>query len=208
MLRLAVLALGLAVPAAPAVAACRLALVLALDVSSSVDGREDRLQRDGLAAALIADDVVAAILSQPDFVVALNVFEWSGRDEQVPVLGWTQLSSRADIEGAAAAIAASTRRSDDFPTALGSAMGYASTLFPSGPACERKVIDVSGDGKNNAGYGPESAYRYFPFDGVTVNALAIGGRLEDLPGYYRRTLIRGPAPSSRRPRITATSWWR
>jgi hypothetical protein len=65
---------------------CRLALILGMDISSSVDPRKDALQRLGLAAALRAPDVVDAILSQPDRPVALAMFEWSGRIQQDMVL--------------------------------------------------------------------------------------------------------------------------
>ena len=75
-LRACIAAAGMAVATGPAMAqeACRLALVLAMDISSSVDPLEDALQRGGLAQALRAPDVVDAILSQPDRPVALAMF--------------------------------------------------------------------------------------------------------------------------------------
>lgn len=178
--------------AAGSAAACRMALVLALDVSSSVDDREDRLQRTGLAAALVSPQVMAAILAQPAYPVALHVFEWSGRNQQTTLLDWTFLTDRATIVAAAAAIAESNRRQSAFPTALGYALGHAASVLSTAPRCERHTVDVSGDGKNNAGFPPDAAYRHFAFGGVTVNALAIGGEGDDLSGYYRREVIRGP----------------
>lgn len=186
------LAAVLALTAAPAAAQCRLALVLALDVSSSVDAREDALQRTGLAAALRAPDVQAAILSQPGFPVALHVFEWSGRYQQSTLLGWRFLRSPADIDAAAAAIAESPRAHANFPTALGYALGHAATMLAQAPRCERQTVDVSGDGRNNAGFGPQTAYRHFPFAEVTVNGLAIGNAAGGLAQYYRDRVIRGP----------------
>ena len=179
-------------PVSAVEAQCRLALVLALDVSSSVDAREDDLQRRGLAAALSAPDVQAAILSDRDYPVVLYVFEWSGRYQQSALLDWRYLRSSEDITDAAAAIAESSRQHSNFPTALGYALGHAVTLIREGPQCERRTIDVSGDGRNNAGFGPQTAYRHFPFDGVTVNGLAIGGTQEGLPLYYEANVIRGP----------------
>ncbi|MEL6103903.1 MAG: DUF1194 domain-containing protein, partial [Pseudomonadota bacterium] len=87
MVRIAA-ALTSACLALPAWGDCRLALLLALDVSSSVDMVEDDLQRGGLAAALVAPEVRAAFLAGPD-PVALAVFEWSGRYNQEIILDWT-----------------------------------------------------------------------------------------------------------------------
>ncbi len=186
------LAVLLVLAAAPAVAECRLALALALDISSSVDAEEDRLQRDGLAAALASPEVQRAVLSVPGQSVALAVFEWSGRYQQDLTLDWRLLSTAADIEAAAAVIRASKRRYAEFPTALGYALGYSAEVFRAAPACLFQTLDVSGDGVNNDGFPPLLAYRNFPLDEVTVNGLAIGGREDDLPGYYRRELIKGP----------------
>ncbi|MEO0865387.1 MAG: DUF1194 domain-containing protein, partial [Pseudomonadota bacterium] len=89
------LALFLALTCAGPAAACRLALLLALDVSSSVDAREDQLQRGGLAAALVAPEVVAAFLASED-PVALAAFEWSGRYNQEILFDWILINSPAD----------------------------------------------------------------------------------------------------------------
>ncbi|MCB2094955.1 MAG: DUF1194 domain-containing protein [Rhodobacteraceae bacterium] len=177
--------------AAPAAAACRLALLLALDVSASVDATEDGLQRRGLARALLAPEVESALLSQAGAPVALGVYEWSGRYNQDMLVNWTELRTRDDIARAALALSRSRRGRDDLPTALGYALGHAASLFRNGPKCRARTLDVSGDGPNNDGFPPDLAYRYFPLDGVTVNALAIGGADEGLADYYQQALIRG-----------------
>lgn len=171
---------------------CRLALMLALDVSSSVDAAEDRLQRDGLAAALTSEEIVEAVLALPGQDVTLAVFEWSGRYQQALLLNWTPLRSRADIFAAAQTIARSRRSYTEYPTAIGFALGYAAGLFDSAPPCLFRTLDVSGDGRNNEGFGPRLAYRNFPFAGITVNGLVIGGQDEDLAAYYARDVIWGP----------------
>jgi hypothetical protein len=171
---------------------CRLALLLALDVSSSVDAVEDRLQREGLAAALATAEVQEAILSVPGQSVALAVFEWSGRYQQDVTLDWRLLRSPADILEAAGAISSSRRPYAEFPTALGYALGYAAGLFEQAPRCDAHTLDVSGDGPNNDGFGPRLAYKHFPLAQVTVNALSIGGQTAGLPDYYRREVIKGP----------------
>ncbi|WP_253913112.1 DUF1194 domain-containing protein [Pseudoruegeria sp. HB172150] len=183
---------GLFVLASPAAAQCRLALALALDISSSVDQVEDRLQREGLAAALTSDDVVEAFLAVPGQEVTLAVFEWSGRYQQDVILSWRKMASRSDIFAAAQRIAGSKRNYTEFPTAIGYALGFAAGLFEDAPPCLFQTLDVSGDGRNNEGFGPALAYANFPLGEVTVNGLVIGQGDDDLMGYYEREVIKGP----------------
>ncbi|SLN39363.1 hypothetical protein ROG8370_01628 [Roseovarius gaetbuli] len=191
MVRLAALFLAL-MTAGPALATCRLALVLALDVSSSVDPGEYDLQRVGLAAALDSDDVRHAILRGAPGDVALSVYEWSGNYQQKVHLDWTVLRSDADITDAVGVLAAMTRRTSDYPTALGAGLGYGAQVMARAPKCDRRVIDISGDGINNQGFGPELAYRHFPLDGITVNGLVILGHDPEVLRYYQRHVVRGP----------------
>ncbi|MCF7697955.1 DUF1194 domain-containing protein [Loktanella sp. M215] len=176
--------------------ACRLALVLAMDVSSSVDATEDALQRQGLARALIDPAVMEAFFATDD-PVALNVFEWSGRYNQAQLADWTLIRSPADLTALSQRIATSRRSHNDFPTALGYALGYAAGLLQTAPACLFQTVDVAGDGINNEGFGPEEAYTAFPFDDVTVNGLVVNaadvaGEVGLIP-YYRDHVIHGPA---------------
>ncbi|MEQ9259300.1 MAG: DUF1194 domain-containing protein [Roseovarius sp.] len=170
---------------------CRLALVLALDVSSSVDALEYDLQRVGLAAALSAEEVRHAILSGAPGYVALSVFEWSGFHQHKLQLDWMALRSHADIDHASGVLAQMARSHDDFPTSIGPALGYGATLLERGPRCERRVIDVSGDGVNNYRYGPREAYRHFPFSDVTVNGLVILGDDPAVATYYATEVLQG-----------------
>lgn len=182
---------------APTAEACRLALVLAIDVSSSVDASEDALQRAGLAAALTAPDVQAAFFATPD-PVALAVFEWSGRYNQLIVQDWVFVDTPATLADVANRIATTARSHSDYPTAMGHAVGFAATLLQRGPACDAQTIDVSGDGPNNDGFAPRDAYGAFPLDGVIVNGLVIdqpdpnSPAPVDLLDYYAQNVIRGP----------------
>lgn len=172
---------------------CRLALVLALDVSSSVDAAEYELQRGGLAAALLAPEVRAAILGGAGGGhVALAVYEWSGFFQHKLQLDWTALRAPADIDRAATALAGMTRSHDNFPTSIGPALGFGASLLARGPRCDRRVIDVSGDGVNNYRYGPREAYRHFPLDDVTVNGLVILGEDAAVLSYYGTEVLHGP----------------
>lgn len=175
--------------------ACRLALVLAIDVSSSVDAAEDRLQRHGLAQALIAPDVVAAFFASDD-PVALAAFEWSGRYNQALLADWTLIRAPADLTRLSAQIAASPRSHNDFPTALGYALGHAAGLLRTAPPCLFQTVDIAGDGINNEGFGPQDAYRAFPFQDVTVNGLVVNaadfeGEVGLIP-FYRDEVLHGP----------------
>ena len=173
---------------------CRLALLLALDVSSSVDAAEDRLQRDGVVAALVSEDVQAAFFAD-DARVALAIYEWSGRYNQEIILDWTLIETPADLVLAAQEVAESRRSHDDFPTAMGYALGYGAGLLKRAPPCLTQTIDMAGDGQNNEGFGPQSAYREFPFDGVTVNGLVVNaadfeGEVGLIP-FYRAEVLHG-----------------
>ncbi len=186
------LALAAGLSCGPAAAACRLALVLGLDVSASVDPSEDALQQQGLAAALRSAPVRRAALAVPGDWVALSVFEWSGRWQQATLLDWTPLTDQAAIERAAARIAGSARGTADFPTAVGYALAHALSRFGAGPDCLSRTLDLSGDGIGNEGFGPAQAYAHFPFDEITVNGLPIAGAAEDVVAFYRDEVLRGP----------------
>lgn len=174
---------------------CRLALALAVDISSSVDATEDTLQRSGIVAALTSPEVEAAFFSS-DLPVALAVYEWSGRYNQEVVLDWMMIDSRAALVRAAEVVAASKRSHNDFPTAMGYALGYGAQLLARSPDCLRKTLDMAGDGVSNEGFPPASAYREFPFQGVTVNGLVVNAA--DFEGevgliaFYHGEVIFGP----------------
>lgn len=196
MRRLAGLAVALvcALPAV-AVAECRLALVLALDVSSSVDPREDTLQRGGVVAALTSPEVQAAFFAA-DQHVALAIYEWSGRYQHQLILDWTLINSPGALVRAAETVANSTRSHTEFPTAMGFALGYGARLLERAPPCLHKTLDMAGDGQNNDGFGPQSAYKEFPFADVTVNGLVVNAA--DFEGevgllaFYQAEVLHGP----------------
>ncbi|MEO9827392.1 MAG: DUF1194 domain-containing protein [Paracoccaceae bacterium] len=172
--------------------ACRLALLLALDVSASIDDREYALQSNGLAAAILSPDVSRAFLQSPD-PVALSVFEWSGQRNQHIVVNWRLIETQSDLLAVAQQIRQPYRTEKLSPTSLGNALGFAARHFASAPVCARKTLDVSGDGTNNDGYPAASAYRAYAFGDVVVNALAIGGaqHLPSLVRYFEIEVIRG-----------------
>ncbi len=188
--------LGLAILATPLRAeTCRLALALAMDISTSVDATEDALQRQGLAAALVAPEVTEAFFSSP-MPVALAVYEWSGRTNQRVILNWTMINTETDLLLAASTVQQSVRSDSVSATAMGYALAFGSTLMQQAPRCLFQTIDLSGDGSNNDGYGPDSAYRHFPFENTVVNGLVINaadfeGELFLIP-FFENNVLHGP----------------
>jgi Ca-activated chloride channel family protein len=166
--------------------ACRTALILAMDVSQSVDPGEYRLQIDGLAAAL-RDPEIADILVRDE--VALTVLQWSGVDAQEVSLDWTQMISPSHVELFAAAVEQLPRAFVMSNTAPAEAMGAALRHFDRGPDCTRRIIDMSGDGTPNAGGEVRQMRRAAERAGVTVNGLAIEGLGRAITNFYTRNVI-------------------
>ena len=185
------LALALQSAAARA-AACKLALVLALDISSSVNEREYEIQLHGLARAFRTPEVIQAILTPEGSGIAVIVYEWSGYNQQDVVVPWVMLDSPGAIAAMADRLTAHRRPYTDLTTALGKAIQYGALMFNRGPACARRVIDLSGDGENNDGNGPEFYRAGGVLDGITINGLAIQGAFPDPAAYYREYVIQGP----------------
>jgi Protein of unknown function (DUF1194) len=176
----------------PAGAGCRIALALGIDVSRSISGADYIIQRDGLLAAL-ADPYIRAAFLKPADHITLAIFEWSGQDQQSLILDWTEVHTPADLNRVSAKIATHIRQPGNLPTGLGGALNYALDLVARAPTdCAARVLDVSGDGRNNDGPGPEKVYARQDFGDLVVNGLAIGEHEADLVPYYRTVLIRGP----------------
>lgn len=182
----------LAAPAPASAMVCKLALVLGLDISSSVNAREYRLQLEGLAHALEHEKVMEAILSPEGMGIAVITYEWSGYAQQDLVTGWELLGSREAIRAYAARLRAHQRVYADFPTAIGKAVEYGARLFDTAPPCARRVIDLSGDGENNDGVGPDHFRKQGLLDGITINGLVILGAFPDPSVYYRTHVMQGP----------------
>ena len=172
---------------------CRLALAMALDISSSVNSSEYDIQLKGLVAALRDPAIREAILVVPGAEVQVLVYEWSGYVQQDLIVGWTALSSLADIDALANRIDEHRRTYADFPTAIGKALEYALFEFNRLPKpCAREVIDISGDGVNNDGLGATMIWPALAARNITVNALVIAGASPDPVYHYQYTVITGP----------------
>ncbi|PTX57162.1 Ca-activated chloride channel family protein [Litoreibacter ponti] len=173
---------------APAMA-CELALVLAVDVSGSVDQREYRVQMEGLGAAL-ADSAVTEALVVAEAKVML--LQWTGASRQRVSIPWTHITDFERADALAERVAKTQRVWRNFSTAIGEAVGFSLTHFDAVPECTRRVVDVSGDGYSNEGVPPEEMKAAALRQGVTINGLAIEASEAELTAYYRRNLIVGP----------------
>lgn len=194
--------LMLAPVAAPAQAPdVDLELVLAVDVSRSMDFEEQQLQRDGYAAAFRHPEVLAAIATGPLGRIAVTYFEWAGPLRQSIVVPWTIVASPEDASALADKLGGgdvSRLRG----TSISGSLAFARELFEtSGVVGLRRAIDVSGDGPNNMGM-PVAAVRDQVIDaGITINGLPImlrpGGGfgafgIAELDIYYEDCVIGGP----------------
>ncbi|MEM6888666.1 MAG: DUF1194 domain-containing protein [Pseudomonadota bacterium] len=168
--------------------ACDLALVLAVDVSGSVDSREYRIQMQGLAAALRDGMVIEALVAAEAMV---TLIQWTGSSRQRQTLPWQAMRTDADVEGFAAEIYANKRVWRNYSTAIGEALVVAEDALEAVPQCRRKVIDVSGDGISNEGILPTKRHPSLGAKGIVVNALAIETDDEDLTAWFYENLIWG-----------------
>ena len=182
----ALIVVGLGAAASPARGdeAVDAAIVLAADVSRSIDDEEFDLQRRGYAAAIVSDKLMEAIHSGPHGAIALAYVEWAGEGEQAIVVDWTVLRNSTGAAKFAAALTA-TPRSFLGRTAIGSALDFAMGLFAEGGIeADRKVIDVSGDGTSNQGRGVTEARDAALQAGAVINGLAIFNRRAAAQGGY------------------------
>ncbi|RIY01839.1 DUF1194 domain-containing protein [Aureimonas flava] len=177
-------------------------LVIAVDVSWSMDYGELDIQRDGYVAAFRSPELQQAITDGVHGRVAVTYVEWAGDMSQSVVLPWTL------IDGKAAAEAFAYRLSEAAPdrmrrTSISSAIDFAAGLFDgNGFEGLRRVIDVSGDGPNNQGRPVTEARDAATARGITINGLPLmteggdarggWGSIADLDRYYSDCVIGGP----------------
>lgn len=167
-------------------AACDTALMLAIDVSNSVDVAEYRLQIDGVADALRDPDIVEALVEGQ---MALSLMQWSGVDRQQTSLGWARMTTPADVIAFSAAARQVERAFILSDTAPAEAVTYAIARFSEVPDCARHVLDVSGDGTPNAGSDVRAARMAAERAGVTINGIAIESLGVAITGFFERALI-------------------
>jgi hypothetical protein len=181
-----------------------LLLVLAADVSRSVDSEKFKLQREGYAAAISDRRVLEAISAGRNSRIAVLFLEWSGLGNQKVVIDWTPIDGPKAAQEFGDRLLESPRSFAD-RTSISGGIDFAVARFARAPfASERRTIDVSGDGTNNAGRDVTQARDEALALGIAINGLVIlserplpwnpehtnppGG----LANYYRENVVGGP----------------
>jgi len=174
-----------------------LELVLASDVSASIDAEEATLQRAGYLAALTSPEVIDTIGRGVLGRIAVTYVEWAG--SQTTIVDWTVIEDMSSANAFAIALRAA-RLSSGATTSISGALDYAASLFDgNGIEGTRRVIDISGDGRNYAGRPLGFARADVLAGGITINALPMlhlddDGKILNpgLDTYYSQRVVGGP----------------
>jgi hypothetical protein len=182
-----------------------LLLVLAADVSLSVDAEKFKLQREGYAAAITDPRVVKAMTGGSRHRIALCFVEWADDYEQSVIVSWTLIESAEDARNFARLVHLAPRVHSG-RTSIGAGIDYALAQLDRAPyRAPRRIIDVSGDGTSNTDRTVTKARDEAVAQGVTINGLAIlsakpmatNPRHTHPPGglgaYYQANVIGGPS---------------
>lgn len=188
-------------PESAAAATVDVELVLAVDISYSMDPDEQALQREGYAAALTSAEFINAVREGQHGKIVVTYVEWAGTGEQRVVVPWRLIEDRESAESFAREIAdAPYRRA--YRTSISGVLQFAAPLFAtSGQRGLRRVIDVSGDGANNHGMPVTIARDDVLARGITINGLPIMLKrpsaasmdIDHLDVYYEDCVIGGPS---------------
>lgn len=173
-----------------------LELVLAIDVSGSVNNSEYILQRDGYVQAFQSATVQNAIFGSTLGSIAVTLVQWSSSNQQVQSVGWTLVSNATESNAFAAAIAGISRAYAN-ATGIADAILFSTGLFANNFTGTRNVIDISGDGEENERTNAFllAARNAAVTAGITINGLPIGGGAA-LNNFYTNFVIGGPGAFS------------
>ena len=173
--------------------AVELELVLAVDASPSVNASEFQLQMAGYAAAFRHREMLRAIDTIGDAGMAVSVVLWGGANDHLTAVDWTIIRDRTGARAFANILERVPRALATNGTAIGAALSYSiGQLNANGIDGRRQVIDVSGDGRSNAGHQPALGRDRAIAAGITVNGLTILNDEGGLDLYYRWNVVGGP----------------
>jgi hypothetical protein len=167
-------------------------IVLAVDVSLSVNDIEYQLQMSGIANALI-DPEVTGLIGGHEHGIAITLTQWTGTYESNVPLPWRRIKESDSVTRLAEEIRTMPRSEFGNFTAIGHAINFAIKLIETNHFDgDEKKIDVSGDGRNNSGPEPREARETAKAFGITINGLAITNSEPQLASYYASHVIIGP----------------
>jgi uncharacterized protein DUF1194 len=175
-------------------------LVLAVDISYSMDEEEQHLQREGYIEALQSEEFQQALKAGPNGRIAVAYMEWASSYDQRTIVNWTVIDSPQTARSFATQLSGAPYRRAS-RTSISGAIDGAMRLFENnGYDGARRVIDVSGDGPNNNGRPVTQAREDALAQGVTINGLPLLIRpvrvaymdIENLDWYYEDCVIGGP----------------
>jgi hypothetical protein len=182
------------------VASVDVELVLAVDVSYSMDMDELAIQREGYAQAIVSKEFLQALKTGPNGKVSITYFEWAASSDQKIIIPWRVIDGPETADAVANEIMKTPIRRAS-RTSISGAINFAMPLFDENPYRGlRRVIDISGDGPNNNG-GPVTVARDAAIEkGVTINGLPIMVKepsystmdIDNLDFYYEDCVIGGP----------------
>jgi hypothetical protein len=175
-------------------------LVLAVDVSYSMDMDELAVQREGYAQAIVSKEFLQALKSLPNGKISVTYFEWAASNDQKIIIPWRIIDGPETADAVADEILKTPIRRAS-RTSISGAINFAMPLFENNPYPGlRRVIDISGDGPNNNGVPVTPARDAALAKGITINGLPIMVKepsystmdIENLDWYYEDCVIGGP----------------
>ncbi|MET0970349.1 MAG: DUF1194 domain-containing protein [Tardiphaga sp.] len=175
-------------------------LILAVDVSYSMDMEELAIQREGYAQAIVSKDFLAALKTGPTGKIAVTYFEWAASSDQKVIIPWRVIDGPESADAVAAEIMKTPIRRAS-RTSISGAINFAMPLFDENALHGlRRVIDISGDGPNNNGSPVTIARDAAVEKGIVINGLPIMAKepsystmdIENLDLYYEDCVIGGP----------------
>jgi hypothetical protein len=175
-------------------------LVIAVDISYSMDLDELAVQREGYAQAIVSKEFLQALKNGPNSKIAMTYFEWSASNDQKIIIPWRVIDGPESADAVANEIMKTPVRRGS-RTSISGAINFAMPLFEENPYRGlRRVIDISGDGPNNNGVPVTGARDAALQKGITINGLPIMVKepsystmdIDDLDLYYEDCVIGGP----------------
>ncbi len=175
-----------------------LELLLAVDISQSMDYDEHTVQRQGYIDAFRHPDVINALMGGPEGRIAVMYMEWAGDFDPIPTIPWTIIDSEEAARAFADRLEKEPIYGEQRTSISGALMAARNYIQTNNIASHRQVIDVSGDGANNAGLKVEPVRDIVVKDGIVINGLPIMLNkpkefydIDHLDRYYKQCVIGG-----------------